>query len=90
MSFLFTDPDAPHRSPQSHLLNREKAGNGYVDFKEDVCEQLQQFGVPLRPAELAVIDLRGRVIGHFKSKDTPFECAVALLEDVKRLYKVEL
>ena len=90
MSFLFTDPDHPHRSPQSHLLNREKAGNGYVDYKEDVCEQLQEFGVPLRPAELAVIDMRSDVIGAWKAKKTAFECACELLEEVKRIYKVEL
>ena len=81
MSAFLTDSDNPQ-------IARPKAGSGYVDFKEEVCATLQRFGIPLRPAEIAVIDFRPEVIGYFQQKNTPAEAAVLMVDKIRRIYKV--
>lgn len=59
-----------------------------IDYKEQVCAHLQEMDVPLRPAELAVIDMRARVIEGFHNKDSALVTAFNMLPEVKRIYNV--
>ena len=78
--FFLTNPD----SPPSHLLT--KKGNVSFDYKEKVQRALMELGVPLRPAELAVIDLKTYLKYGHAEKMTPKEVADFILCEVRRLY----
>ena len=72
-------------SPESHLISKRE--NIVWDHKERVIQELMAFGVPLRPAELAVIDFRSLLYLAQHNKLTPFQTARMMLEEVERLYK---
>ena len=84
MSIFLTDPENPDRS--NRRVAKKKPG--YVDFKEATCATLQEFGIPLRPAETAVIDFRPQLMGYFNEKYTAAQAAVLMVDEVRRLYKV--
>lgn len=58
------------------------------DYKEAVTATLMKWGVPLRPAELAVIDYRSEVWEGYHAKLTSEQTAVKMIDKVRRVYKV--
>lgn len=83
---FLTNPETP--SLPSHNLAR--AQNGYFDFKEAVVVALEHLGIPFEKAQLAVIDFRARVIECHKAKRNAMEAAVYIVDDVRRIYKIEM
>ena len=77
----------PGHSDQSHNLT--KAQNGFFDYKEDVEFELMQLNVPYETARVAVIDLKSHLIVHHRDKLTPKQAAVMIMDEVRRIYKVD-
>lgn len=71
-------------SDKSHLLSKKE--NIFWDHKEATVVELQKLGVPLRPAELAVIDLRSLLYIAQKNKLTPNQTASMMFSEVERVY----
>ena len=81
MSDLFlTNPD----SPKSHLLT--KKANVSWDHKERTVAALIEMGVPLRCAELAVIDFRGGLYSAQKRRLSPHQTAQLLFQACEPIY----
>lgn len=76
----------PGRTDQSHNLT--KAENGFFDYKEDVEIALMELNVPYEVARVAVIDLKHPLIIHHKNKLTPKQAAVMIMDEVRRIYKI--
>lgn len=84
MSSLFlTNPG----TLKSHFLSKKQ--NIFWDHKEATVTEFMNLGVPLRPAELAVIDLKSLLYIAQKNKLTSKQTADMMLSEVKRLYKKE-
>lgn len=58
----------------------------YWSFRENVTKSLMEFGVPLRPAELAVIDMSLKMKEGKEYNLTPKQTAMTMIDDVRRLY----
>ena len=56
------------------------------DYKEAVTAKLMEWGVPLRPAELAVIDYKSDVYQGFKDKLTPKQTAIKMVDKIREAY----
>jgi len=82
MSIYFTDPE--NANPKR--FNHQKTD---FDYKEAVAAHLMEMDVPLRSAEVAVIDLKQYVIDGYRNKVSPLTTAFKMLPDVKRMYKIE-
>lgn len=81
MSKLFlTKP----KSDDSHLLTKQQ--NVDFDFKEDVVYELIAHGVPMRPAEVTVIDFKHIMRICIKNKLNARQTAKMMLETVKQAY----
>lgn len=78
-SMFLTNPDNPNSS--------KKKENIFWDHKEKTIAEFIELGVPLRPAELAVIDLRTLLYIAQKNKLSPRQTAEMMLPEVERLYK---
>lgn len=64
--------------------------NASFDYKEQVAFQLaRHYDVPLRIAEIAVIDLRYEVNVGFHNKWSTDLTAITMLEKVKRIYMTD-
>lgn len=59
------------------------------DYKEAVTAALMRWNVPLRPAELAVIDYKSDMIRGYHEKLTPEQTAVKMVDKIRRVYKVD-
>ena len=59
------------------------------DYKEAVTAVFMRWGVPLRPAEVAVIDYKSEVYNAYHARLTPVEVAVTMIDKVRREYKVK-
>lgn len=81
MSIYGTNPE----SPPSHLISQKE--NIFWDHKEATIQEFMNLGVPLRPAELAVIDLKSYLYIAQRNKLTPEQTARMMLPEVERVYK---
>ena len=81
MSIFLTDPD----NLETEKVDR-KIKKCPFDYKEAVCARLQEMDIPLRKAELAVIDMKSYVINGFHNKDSAMTTAFKMLPEVKRIY----
>lgn len=72
-------------SPTSHLIG--KVQNVHWDHKEATIRELVKEGVPLRVAELAMIDMRGYLFSAQRNKLTPKQAAGIMFEEIERMYK---
>lgn len=68
---------------------KKRSGNKSIRYKEDVCDALTRIGVPIRTAEVAVIDHRGVVITGMHNKHTPLQTATTMLPAVEKMYKTK-
>ena len=75
---FLTNPKAPGKKPKLTPF----------DYKEAVTAKLMEWDVPLRPAELAVIDYRSEVYQGYKDKLTPTQTAVSMVDKIRKVYKV--
>ncbi len=60
------------------------------DFKEAVTATFMKWGVPLRSAELAVIDYKSDVYQGYKDKLTPIQTAVRMIDKVRESYDCKI
>lgn len=58
------------------------------DYKEAVTAALMRWNVPLRPAELAVIDYSSDVWQGYHEKLTPTQTAIRMVDKIRKAYKV--
>ena len=63
--------------------------NASFDYKEQVAFGLTRYDVPLRIAEIAVIDLRYEVNVGFHNKWSTDLTAITMLEKVKKIYATD-
>ena len=63
--------------------------NASFDYKEQVAFSLVHYDVPLRIAEIAVIDMRYEVNVGFHNKWSTDLTAITMLEEVKRVYMTD-
>ncbi len=77
---FLTDPKAADTGKQKKLTP--------FDYKEAVTATFMRWGVPLRPAELAVIDYRAEVNQAWHAKLTPNQLAVKMIDKVRKVYGV--
>ena len=59
------------------------------DYKEAVTAAFMEWNIPLRTAELAVIDFKSDVYLGYREKLTPKQTAVKMVDKVRKLYKVD-
>lgn len=71
-------------SDKSHLISKKE--NNYWDHKEATVTEFMNLGLPLRCAELAVIDLKPLLFIAQKNKLTPKQTADMMLSEVERVY----
>jgi len=77
------------------FLTNPKASDGKkpkltpFDFKETVTATFMKWGIPLRIAELAVIDYKSDVYQGYKDKLTPMQTAVKMVDKIRKVYNVE-
>lgn len=76
-SWNLTNPDNP---------SIERGGIPTWDHKEATVYELQRLGVPLRPAELAVVDYRIMLYACQKGKMSPCQTANMMYDTVKTAY----
>lgn len=57
------------------------------DYKEEIVAELMRMNVPMRKAELAVIDLKQYVIEGWHNKDSALTTALKMFREVKRIYR---
>jgi hypothetical protein len=82
MSKMFlTNPKVAKKGKKKKMLS--------FDYKEAVTAALMRWGVPLRPAELAVIDYSSDVWQGWHEKLTPEQTAVKMVDKIRRVYKVD-
>lgn len=79
--FFLTNPEDPTFVPPT-----KRDTNRYWGHKESTVKELMNLGVPLRPAELAVIDFRTELYLCQRNKLTPEQTARMLLDNTKRVY----
>lgn len=68
---------------------KKQLTNASFDYKERVCEALVECQVPVRIAEIAVIDLRTNINVGFHNKLSARETAAGMLKQVDKIYKTE-
>lgn len=82
MSDLFlTNPGTFHK-------NRKKKPPSLFDYKEAVADCLMELGIPLRTAEVAVIDMKSCVYAGHHDKIDPMTVAVNMETEVRSAYRV--
>ena len=60
-----------------------------IVYKESVIASLTSIGVPLKIAEIAVIDLKFKVTTGYHRKQTSKETALLMIDMINRIYKYE-
>lgn len=75
-------------NPKVAVKGRKKKMPSW-DYKEAVTAALMRWNVPLRPAELAVIDYKSDVWQGYHAKLTPEQVAVKMVDKIRRVYKVD-
>ena len=67
---------------------RKKKPPSLFDYKEAVADCLMQLGIPLRTAEVAVIDMKSCVYAGHHDKIDPMDVAVNMEAEVRKAYSV--
>ena len=86
-SLFLTDPDA---RTLEQLNDKKQSGNRFIRFKELVCLELQKLDVPLRAAEVAVIDDVGAIMKTcLIERIGPRATAELMYGPVEKIYKTD-
>lgn len=84
--FFLTDPD--NMSDEDNDKSNSQYRMPTFDFKEQVVSKLQtEWNVPLRTAQVAVIDLKKISYMCYHYKLNPRQTAEMMISEVERLYK---
>lgn len=74
-------------SGENKVVTPKPKGSKSIRFKEDVTKCLiADCGIPLRKAEVAVIDLRGKVSEGYHGRLTPLDTAKMMLPYIEKIY----
>lgn len=81
-------PELNFTNPGEFKKNRKRSSRNLIDYKEAVAECLINLGIPLRVAEVAVIDMKQYWIDGHHNKADPMDVAKDMEQTVRKSYRV--
>lgn len=83
MSYFLTDPE----NPLNHKKPTIKRRGQFVKYCDRVVQELVHLGMPLRCAEVVLIDLRQMAFVAYTDKEVPLTAAERMINKAEAHYK---